>query len=158
MISAKLQREEAIQGDSEQDTVLLRGMAIEARKFLLSFKWCPPIKAIFLGYGIGKVVAVFLVQFREFIKGKDEFLWVIVGDLPSIYLVTDNAPTAAEALAVYCDLADEWADAVLVRKNFAQAFPIRAQPTVENAASLKQRVAYLKERIIPLAKVSNGNQ
>jgi hypothetical protein len=148
----KLQKEETIQGDSPGDTALLRGMAVEARTFLSSFQWCPPIKAVFLGYGVGNVVAAFLVQLTEAIRGKDEFLWVIVGDLPSIYMVTDNAPTASDALSIYCDIANKWADAVLQRKDTTKTFPIKAEPTLENANLLKKRICFLREQIIPRAR------
>lgn len=41
-------------------------------------------------------------------------LWVVAGDLPSAYLVTDAAPTATAtaALAIYCSLMQDWVEAV----------------------------------------------
>ena len=59
----------------------------------------PPDRRGALRARIGGVVAVFLFR----IDGPpevDPLLWVVVGDLPTAYLVTDDAPSPAIALDV----------------------------------------------------------
>jgi hypothetical protein len=144
------QPEKTISGDSVEDTIALKKMAVEARSYISSFRWCPLIKELFLGQGTGGVVAVFLAQFSERIGGRDEFLWIIVGDLPSAYLVVDLIQTPAQALRAYCDLMEEWVNAVLQHKPLDGVFPVKAAATVENAEALQKRLEFLREDIVPL--------
>ena len=77
-----------IRGDDADDTASLLDMARTAREYVMSFAWCPPINAMHLAHGVGGVVAVFFVEFPRKIKGTDDKLWTVVGDLPSAYLLT----------------------------------------------------------------------
>ena len=150
MNTDKYQPEGMISGDSAEDTTALRKMAAEVRDYLSLFRWCPPIKELYLAKGVGDVVAVFLVQFLTAIAGKDEYLWVIVGDLPSAYLVLDEIKTPSKALERYCELMSDWADAVLQKKSLSTVFPVRAGATEENALALQKRLKFLRERVIPM--------
>lgn len=149
MNTSGLQREEAIQGDSPEDTRLLKEMVIEAKRYLASFSWCPPIRRLYLGHGIGGVVAVFLVEFTEPIAKRDNFLWVVVGDLPSAYMVTETCQTPIEALLCYCELMENWANAAMKGKAVKDKFPVQAAANQENARELQKRVDLLRLRIIP---------
>lgn len=73
------------------------------------------------------------------------FLWVVSEDLPSAYLVTDQAKTPCAALKVYCDLMEDWIRAVSTHGGLSDTFPVSAEPTQANAAMLKKRVAFLRE-------------
>lgn len=148
---SKFQVESAIVGDCDEDTTLLRQMALGARSYLSSFRWCPAGIKLYLAYGVGGLVAVFLVELEEASPGMDRFLWVIQGDMPSEYLVTDEAPGPAKALIVYCDLMDDWIAAVREETDLGEVFPVVAEPTLVNAESLESRVGYLREKIIPKA-------
>jgi hypothetical protein len=151
MIDTKTyQPEESISGDSEEDTQLLREMAKSARKYLQSFKWCPPIGKVLLAYGVGGVVAVFLVEFERPINGtNDKSLWAIVGDVPSAYMVTDKIPGPKAALETYCGLMEDWANAVKNGAPLENAFPVKAEATPESAARLQSRIQYIRKEIIP---------
>jgi hypothetical protein len=76
-------------GDDEEDTALLCEMAENAETFLKSFSWCLAIRESFFGAGVGKIIAVFLFRISPARPDIDEWLWVIVGDLPPAYLVTE---------------------------------------------------------------------
>ena len=138
-----------MQGESRRETKELRSMLAKAREYISSFNWCPDIAETYLGIGIGGVVAVFLFQFTQKINGTDGTLWVVVGDVPSAYMVTDQAPDARAALGVYCDLMEAWAKAVIEGKPTSNAYPVEAEPTTENAASLLSRIEFLRGRILP---------
>jgi hypothetical protein len=78
-------------------------MMARARDYLAAHRWCESIDAEYFGFGVGGVVAVCL--FRVTLTGGDrEWLWVVEGDVPSAYLVTDRAPTPSTALEVYVEL------------------------------------------------------
>ena len=83
------QEESKIEGDDPDDTELLREMAAEVRDYIEDFEWSPRITSIHLAFGIGGVVGAFLVQFDEVIEDSDDALWVIVGDLPSAYVIVE---------------------------------------------------------------------
>src|SRR5215472_4662780 len=87
-----------MRGDSDADTALLRNMFEEAKSFIEGFDWCRGIRDAYFGCGIGGVVAVFYIRTIPRDKTIDECLWVIVGDIPPAYLVTDNSRTPSEAL------------------------------------------------------------
>lgn len=141
-----------IRGEDDTDTTLLLQMAREARAYISAFKWCPPIRAIFLAYGVGGVVGVFLFEFSRKIGGTDSQLWVIVGDLPSVYMVVEPDDSAAYALERYCDLMQDWADAVENKADLTQVFPVPVEATDENARELRSRIEFLREEIIPAAR------
>ncbi len=103
---------DAMKGEDARETAYLKEMLTEAEAYIRSFKWCPKIVERYLGYGVGKVLALFLFRFERPINGSDEWLWVVVGDLPAAYFVVDGSLTAPDALETYCQLMGDWADAV----------------------------------------------
>jgi hypothetical protein len=148
MNTAAYQQEARISGDSDEDTELLRKMAGEVRAYLGGFRWCPPIKTLYLAGGVGGMVGLFLAELERPIDNQDNFLWVVVGDLPSAYLVTDSS-TPKEALETYCSLMHEWARAVKSEASLDNVFPVDAEPTRENAEQLMSRMSFLRREIIP---------
>jgi hypothetical protein len=141
-----------IAGEDHTETKLLREMLDRAEAYVRSFKWCPPVVERFLGYAVGGVVAVFLFKFSEKIKGSDDLLWVVVGDVPSAYLVTDNAPDPPSALTVYCEMMEAWGRAVLNGSSMDEVFPIGAPATRENANMLLSRTRFIREKLIPVSR------
>ncbi len=143
--------EDRITGDDEEDGALLREMAKEARAFIGSHPWSPGVEAVSLLEGIGGVVAVFQVELRTAIgSSQDRSLWVVVGDLPSVYLVKDELSSGPEVLETYCELMEEWARTVIAGEPLDEVYTVRAPATVENAEALLSRVGSLRADIIPM--------
>lgn len=141
-------------GEDEEETQLFKVAAEDALTYLKSNAWCKSVVESYLCFGIGGVVEVFLFRIDRLTSDEktiDEWLWVIVGDLPFAYLVTDDAKSAKEALHAYCDLMQEWVNAVLSNGDLSDVYPVRVEPTAENAAQLSARIEFLLEEIIPLA-------
>jgi len=101
-----------LHGDSIEDTEFLRKMAEQARQFLCTQRWCGEILQGWFGFGVGALLGVFLFRIRPTEPGVDDLLWVVVGDVPPAYLVTDDAGTPREALRAYVDEMSRWVDAV----------------------------------------------
>jgi hypothetical protein len=141
-------------GDSKEDTLLLQQMLSEAHEYLLSFKWCRSVRHAWFGWGVGGVCAVFLFEIEPSSKKVDSRLWVIVGDLPSAYLVTDASPTPLAALSNYVDLMQEWVDAVKKRKSVDNCIPVDAPATLEYANLLQRRLDFIRKEFLPV----KGNQ
>lgn len=140
---------ENLRGDSDEDTEVLRRMADEARFFLNKFDWCKEIRELYFGLGIGGVLAVFLARILPSEKDVDEWLWVIVGDLPSAYLVTDAASTPAAALRAYIEEMREWVAAVRAGESVDNVIPVNAPVTPQNADALCSRLNHIERELIP---------
>lgn len=132
-----------IKGDSEEDTNLLRQMFQKAEAFLKSFAWCSDVKDSYFGLGAGGVVAVFLFHIAPAHDGVDDWLWVVVGDLPPAYLVTDESPSAVSALRAYIREMRQWTNAARLGRSVDGLIPVDAEPTLENAERLSKRLDFL---------------
>ena len=135
-------------GEDGEETVALRRMAREAEEYLSAHDWCEAVSARFFGAGIGGVAAAFLFQ----VSGPphvDEWLWVIVGDLPSAYFVTDQTRRPSEAFEAYADLMDEWIRSVRSEASLADVYPVDAPADEEHAAMLASRTQFIRAEIVP---------
>lgn len=144
-----------MRGEDNEETSLLRQALAEARKYLRDFKWVGAIREEYFGLGIGGVIAVFLFR----VDGDadvDEWLWVVVGDLPSAYLVPDRATTPVEAIRIYCELMDDWVQAVHIGSGLEEVFPVKAEPSADNADLLRKRVCYLRDVLLPAYEGPKG--
>lgn len=142
------QRAPDIRGENDEDTVLLRELVKEARAYIENFSWCPGIRAIYLAYAIPGVLGLLLFKFTKKIANTDDHLWVVVGDLPSAYFVVLPQDNAQAALERYCSLMDEWVASVRKGLKGAEVFPVKADPTMEHATMLAERIKFLREEII----------
>ena len=145
---SKLKPITRMRGEDDDETRELQAALQDARSYITSFTWCAGIEEEFFGLGVGGVVAVFLIRIRP--VGKiDEWLWVIVGDLPLAYLVTDKAASPTRALEVYCEFMEDWVRAVRQGGDFQEVYPVMAEPTSANADLLQQRIVFLRSEMIP---------
>ena len=118
------------------------------RAFIEGHSWCDAVNGIWLGVGISGVVIVCLVEI-EAAADVDKWLWVVGGDVPSAYLVTDDAANPIEALEVYCDLMEDWANSVMSGSSLDESFPVRAPADKQHAADLLHRVSFIRAELIP---------
>jgi hypothetical protein len=139
-------------GEDEGDKRLLDIAFDEASSFIRQFSWCKGVKEAYFGLGVGGVVAAFLFRIVPIDKN-DEWLWVIIGDLPSAYLVTDEASNPSAALRVYCKMMEEWIQSVRDGKSLDDVFPVNVPPTNQNADLLAKRIALLRDEILPSIEV-----
>lgn len=135
-------------GDDAEDTRLLNEMALEAKKFLTEFKWCKSIKNQYFGLGVGGVVGVFLFEIVTNKNDIDSYIWVINGDLPPLYLTTDDAPNPACALDSYIGAMEDWAKAAIEGVSVSDLVPVDAKPTKQNGELLLKRLKFLDEEIL----------
>lgn len=119
----------------------------EAKTYLESFEWCKKTIKSWYDFGIYDKIGVFLFQIEPINCTVDNYIWVIVGDLPSVY-IDQNVTTGKEALNVYCELMTEWAENILQDKSIDDCFPVPAVPTIENAVLLKRRIAFIKTELL----------
>jgi hypothetical protein len=140
-------------GEDEEETALFKEASEEAIAYLKSLSWCNNILKTYFCFGVGGIVELFLFQVERLAndgKSVNEWLWVIVGDLPSAYLVTDDAQSPRDALQAYCDVMQEWVDSVRSNGDLSQVYPVNAEPTEENASMLSRRVEFLRDEVLPM--------
>jgi hypothetical protein len=137
-----------MKGESEFETRLLLSYVDEACMWLSGYTWCTEIRERLFGVGVGGVIAVFLIE--VVVKSVDlEWLWVVVGDLPPAYFARSHAGSPCEALLFYCNLVEQWADAVGREPSGRDLFRFRVDATAEVAAMLTSKVETLRRIVIP---------
>jgi hypothetical protein len=121
----------------------------DAHDFLESFEWCISIKKVWYDkdYGIYEKVGVFLFEIEPINDTVDDFIWIIVGDLPSVYL-DKSITTGRDALERYCELMEEWAENVKNGKPLDDCYPVPVDPTVENAELLNSRTSFIRRELL----------
>jgi len=134
--------------EEESEVDEIKSMMKEAKDYLSSFKWCGTIVDQFVGIAIPGIVAVFLFQIRPTRECVDEWIWVIVGDVPSAYITTEDAPNPATALDGYIGAMEEWVEAAESGKPVEDLIPVNVPATVENARKLRSRLDFLKDKIL----------
>lgn len=130
------------------EAALLPGMLAEAERWLCTNRWCNDVRARYFGLGVGGVVAVFLFEIDNLASPEDALLWVIVGDIPPAYLVTDEARTPKRALARYIELMREWVEAASSGRPVGKLIPVNAPATPANARLLSQRLDFLQREFV----------
>ena len=140
---------DAMLGDEELDTKLLQQMAQEAVTYVRSFLWCIELHEQYFGDGIGGVVALFL--FRVTIRGSEdpEWIWVIVGDIPSAYMEVEPSYSPRAALLRYIEGVEEWLAAPEEERASGDLIPIEVPPGAESIDMLRRRTGTLRSFVLP---------
>jgi hypothetical protein len=140
---------EKLFGEDPEDTRLLGSMALDAENYLRSFSWCESIEGRYFGAGIGGVVGIFLFGIVPAHPDIDEWLWVVVGDLPSAYLVADDCKVPSEVLATYIELMRRWTTLAKSGRTSPEVIPVNVPATPEWAKELEGRLDFLEDDVLP---------
>lgn len=126
----------------------VRGLATQAENFLLSHHWCQKIAGGYLAFAVAGVIGVFLFDIVPSRPDVDNTLWVVTGDLPPAYLVTDDAESWQEALEGYVYEMRRWVNAVRNHEGLDDIIPVSAEPTLEHAVMLESRLDFIQKNLI----------
>jgi len=137
--------------ESEHELRGLEALRTEAWRYLHTYSWNPPIADLVLAFGVAPILALFLARREPGARPEDAERWVVVGNLPSMHFETDDTPTPALALRLYCAIAQDWADNVLAGRDLSESYPIPVAPTPELAENLLGRIDFIRTKLIPLA-------
>lgn len=141
---------DSIVGDDEKDTLLLRGMAAEAERYIRSFAWCLTLKEGFFADGFGGVVAIFLFRADIAKLGEDQWTWIFVGDVPPTYLEMDHDYRSPhDALNRYIEGIEEWVTAARSGQSLRGLIPIDAPTDPDTIDALAGRAHTLRQQILP---------
>ena len=119
----------------------------KATNYLLSHPWCVGIKNGWLGISWDYMVCVFLYEIDSDNPEVDQFIWMIVGDLPSAYIDIESASNSEEALRCYVDIMGEWVNAIENGASTEACYPLEVPATSEYAQMLKGRLELIEEEL-----------
>ncbi|MEZ2338932.1 hypothetical protein AB6735_25015 [Mucilaginibacter sp. RCC_168] len=120
----------------------------EAENYLRGFKWCKEIKNSFLYTNLGGVLCIFLFEIINTQSSEDNFLWVMVGDFPPMYLDVYGPKKTKHVVEDYINLAQDWIDQVKKGIPVIDCYPFNAEPTLELAERLEKRVLFMKNELL----------
>lgn len=132
----------------KRDVDEIESMYSEAKDFLEFYDWCSEIRSAYVGFLYPGIVGVFLFQILPTRQDVDEWVWVVVGDLPPAYLTTEDCPNPATALDGYIGAMMEWVHAAQNGESVADLIPVNVPATKENGDILKTRLDFLDQRIL----------
>ncbi|MFO0444160.1 MAG: hypothetical protein ACK50F_07775, partial [Betaproteobacteria bacterium] len=112
------------------------------------YDWCKEILEEYVGLLAAGIVGIFLFRISPSRPDVDEWLWVIVGDLPPTYLTCDRCPNPATALDGYIGAMSEWVEAASKGESVAELIPVNVPATPDNAAMLRSRLDFLDQRVL----------
>jgi hypothetical protein len=138
-----------VAGHTPEETSLLLDMAEVAKCYLASFRWCRSISEMYFGDGIGKIVGLFLCRIVPSENGVDEWLWVVVGDIPPAYLVTDLCKNPAQALDAYIEEMSKWIELAREGKSSEDVIPVNRPATPEEGERLRIQLELLGRLLRP---------
>jgi hypothetical protein len=137
-----------MKGESPEETNDLSEMLKEATTYITSFKWCQGIKDTYLGLGYPGILGVFLFNIIPINENVDEWIWIVVGDLPTAYISAYGFPNPATALDGYIGEMMKWVNAIKNKDDISELIPVNVPPTLEWATELESRLLFLKENIL----------
>ena len=135
------------EGDDDEDDDLCRKLFIRGEEYLGSFKWCSQILERHVGICVGGIVAVLLFRIEPI--QADEWIWVIIGDLPPAYINAGDGDAPADALRAYIGQMRRWVVAAREGSDTSQLIPVNIEPSHETAQRLESRLDYLEHKILP---------
>lgn len=143
---------------NREERRLLRLMAREAEDYLQKFIWCKTIREAYFGGGYGGVVAVFLFRIIPTTPKVDEWVWVVVGDLPPACLAIDRTTSPAEALETYIWEMTRWVHFAKRGRTPEDGIPVNLPPTWKNAEQLEDKLKVLRKAVLPAFQASKAMQ
>ena len=138
-----------MEGDDEEETERLRELAELAGDHLSEYDWCKSIREFFFGDGIGGIFAVFLAQLETSRSEQDEFVWVIVGDLPFGIQPVDELKTPKAALEAHIKKLRNWVKLLRQGESTTGIIPDDIPASPEWAEALNLRLDIIQLQIMP---------
>ncbi|WP_316771900.1 hypothetical protein [Pedobacter frigiditerrae] len=132
-----------------EDLRCVLNLQAKAQKYLENFEWCKSVKNSWCdkAFSIYDKIGVFLFEIEPKTNEVDDFVWIVVGDLPSVYL-DKSIKSGSECLETYCDLMQDWVDNVMKKRSLAESYPIPVEPTMKNAELLMTRISFIREELL----------
>ncbi len=126
----------------------LKSLYTKAESHLKSFKWCKEIKSAKVYTNLGRVFCIFLCEIENIASSENNFLWVVAGDIPTMYLDVFGAKTTREVVEMYVGLAEDWINGIKTGEGVGNCYPFNAEPTLELADLLEKKISFMKTTLV----------
>jgi hypothetical protein len=130
----------------------LGDLEVAAANFIHSFAWSGTVLEMYEGFQEPEILGVFLIHLRPAAPDVDEWLWVVVGDVPPAYLVADDNPTVAEAVDGYIREMQRWVEAAREGRPVDALIPVNVPPTQEFAEMLASRLKVMQGTVLDVIR------
>lgn len=137
-----------IDGLSKEDNSHLYDLSIEAKNYLLRHQWCKSILSGWLAVYWEGIISVFLFEIEPAGNGVDQFVWIVVGDIPPAYIDVESGTNPRSAMESYVIIMRNWVEAVLNGEPIEDCYPVEVPATKEYAEMLQSRLDILDTLII----------
>ena len=132
---------------SDDDDIVIIDFSREAKKYLLSHLWCSEVTDGWLAIYWEGILGVFLFKISSDYEEVDDYVWMVVGDLPSAYVDIESANSPNEVLKAYVGIMSDWVNGVLNNTSLEDCYPVEVPPTKEYAEMLNSRLDFLLKEI-----------
>jgi hypothetical protein len=124
-------------------------LVLKVNEFLDKFKWASGRKNLWVADCIPGVLGIFLVELDPQGRDIDQYIWVVVGDLPPAYLSSEYAKSPKDALDGYIGEMMAWVEAVENGNPTDELIPNNGALTLANARALRSRLEFLGHKVLP---------
>jgi hypothetical protein len=133
-------------------------MTSAATAFLAGQPWCSYVVSTVPVFAIAGAIGVFRCSLIPRHPDADVMVWVVVGDVPSAYLVHEPGDSWQDALDGYVTEMQRWIDAVRGgQRPGDDIIPVDAPPTSENAELLASRLEFIRTKLLEVDPSSVEN-
>ena len=144
--------------ENHEERGLLRQMAREAEDYLQQFSWCKSVREAYFGGGYGGIVAVFLFRIVPSKSGIDEWVWVVMGDVPPACLAIERITTPSEALEHYIWEMTRWVHFAKRGRVPELGIPVDLDPNWKNAEALEDKLKVLRKAVLPAFQANEAGK
>jgi hypothetical protein len=130
------------------ENVEVAALADEAGTFLAGQPWCDRIGTGWLSFAIPGVLGIFLFEVVGRTDNVPPTVWVVVGDLPSAYIVQSADAGWQDVLAGYVFEMRRWVTAVESSSSVSELIPVGVAPTHEHAKTLASRLDFIQSDLL----------
>lgn len=133
--------------ETNEDDLVVLEHSQEATSYLLSHDWCSDISEGWLAISWGDILSLFLYRISSDYPEVDEFVWMVVGDIPPAYIDIESANQPDDVLRCYVDIMEDWVTAIELNNSVEECYPVEVPATKENASMLKSRLSLILEEL-----------
>src|SRR5688500_10408534 len=137
-----------VEGEDERETRAIKQLSDQALSYLEGWHWVEAVRESYYGTGFDDKVGVFLFRIEPGQSEVPEWIWVIAGDLPPLYIGSEDASTPKEALDGYVGAMQSWVEAVREGRSVDEEAPVDVEPTAENADALDSRLELIEKEFL----------
>ena len=105
-----------VEGEDERETRAIKQLSDQALSYLEGWHWVEAVRETYYGTGFDDKVGVFLFRIEPGQPEVPEWIWVIAGDLPPLYIGSEDAPVDVEPTEENADALDSRLE--LIEKEF----------------------------------------